>query len=187
MLMRFLFSLVNFLSNLSRVLLTLSLFQNSFFIWIVLVTMQTLLLRGHALRTRSQEILFSIVAKQFKVPSVYVVKSLLRALRHKGERLQRPIKLELCISLYLRLRIYLYLGFKFDVTEKIMAMNSGHQAPILWKKKKHWLYVYKTIRENPLWMRFLALQSSGKFDLCFVIHFLNLPFTFNLPSTSTNK
>ena len=172
MLMRFLFSLVNFLSNLSRVLLTLSLFQNSFFNWIVLV--QTLSLWGHPLKTRSQEILFSIVAKQFKVPSVYVVKSLLRALRHKGERLQRPIKLELCISLYLRLRIYLYLGFKFDFTEKIMAMNSGHQALKLWNKK-YWLYVYKTIRENPLWMRFLALQRSGKFDLCFVIHFLNLP------------
>ena len=80
------------------------------------------------MKARSQEILFSIVAKQFKVPSVYVVKSLLRTLRHKGERLQRPIELELCISLYLRLRIYLYLGFKFDVREKIMAMNSGHQA-----------------------------------------------------------
>ena len=172
MLMRFLFSLVNFLSNLSRVLLTLSLFQNSFFNWIVLV--QTLSLWGHPLKTRSQEILFSIVAKQFKVPSVYVVKSLLRALRHKGERLQRPIKLELCISLYLRLRIYLYLGVKFDVTEKIMTMNSRHQALKLWNKK-YWLYVYKTIRENPLWMRFLALQRSGKFDLCFVIHFLNLP------------
>ena len=93
--------------------------------------MQTLWSRDRVLKARSQEILFSIVAKQFKVPSVYVVKSLLRALRHKGERLQRPIKLELCISLYLRLRIYLYLGFKFDVTEKIMAMNSGHQSPIL--------------------------------------------------------
>ena len=93
--------------------------------------MQTLWSRDRVLKARSQEILFSIVAKQFKVPSVYVVKSLLRALRHKGERLQRPIKLQLCISLYLRLRIYLYLIFKFDVTEKIMAMNSGHQAPIL--------------------------------------------------------
>ena len=90
--------------------------------------MQTLWSRDRVLKARSQEILFSIVAKQFKVPSVYVVKSLLRALRHKGERLQRPIKLQLCISLYLRLSIYLYLGLKFDVTAKIMAMNNEHQA-----------------------------------------------------------
>ena len=28
-------------------------------------------------------------------------------------------------------------------------------------------------------MRFLALQSSGKFELCFVIHFLNLHLIYH--------